>query len=109
MNLVPKNARLVMGAALAPAYTCPAGTSAIVLMAQVANVDGSNPVDATVQWLDASNANAVTRLASAVTVPAKAAMGVIDGKLTLEANDSIQAMGSVANKLELTLSIMEMS
>ena len=55
-----KNFKLALGTSSATAYTCPASTTAIVLLCQVANVDGTNEADATVTWTDASDGDAST-------------------------------------------------
>lgn len=108
MSAAFKNARLVATTTLTTMYTCPASTAAIVIGLQVANVDTANH-NARVQWLDASNGNAVTRLLYDVSIPAWAAVGCIEGKLVLNAGDSIQAYSDVNNKLEYTLSVVEVS
>ena len=37
-----KNFKLALGTSSATAYTCPASTTAIVLLLQVSNIDGTN-------------------------------------------------------------------
>lgn len=109
MAIAYKNARLLVGTAYATVYTVPASTTAIVLLCQAANVHGAANADISLQWLDASNANAATRLTHTIVVPADAAIGLLDGKLVLEAGDDLQAMGSAAGDIELTLSVMEIT
>lgn len=104
-----KNARLLVTTSYTTGYTCPSATTAIVLQAQVANVDGANSADISLQWLDSSNADAATRLAHTISVPADASFGLLDGKLVLEAGDVLQAMASAASDLELTISVLELS
>lgn len=104
----PKNKRQAVGTSYAEVYACPSATSAVVLMCQVSNVDGVYDADISVKWLDTS-ATTETRIAEAITVPAKASIGLLDGPLILEAGDSIQAFASAAGDLELTLSIVEIS
>ena len=104
-----KNFKLALGTDSATAYTCPAATTAIVLMCQVANIDGTNEADATVTWTDASDSGASTALVSAVPVPAGSALGVLGGKLVLEAGDTIAGLASAASDLVLTGSVVEMS
>ena len=110
MALAYKNAGAALGTTYATVYTCPAGTTALVLLAQVANVDGTNSADVSAQWLDASNASVATRLVETVPVPADAALNVLDnGPLVLEAGDQFQAKASASGDLEITLSISEIT
>ena len=51
-----KNARLALTTTYATVYSCPSATTAIVLAAQAANVDGTNSADVSAQWLDNSAA-----------------------------------------------------
>ncbi len=104
-----KNFKLALGTSSATAYTCPASTTAIVLLCQVANVDGTNEADATVTWTDSSDSDASTALVSTVPVPAGSALGVLSGKLVLEAGDAIKGLASAASDLVLTGSVVEMS
>ena len=104
-----KNFKLALGTSSATAYTCPASTTAIVLLCQVANVDGKNEADATVTWTDSSDSDASTALVSTVPVPAGSALGVLSGKLVLEAGDAIKGLASAASDLVLTGSVVEMS
>jgi hypothetical protein len=109
MAIAYKNARLLVGTAYSSVYTVPAGTTAIILLAQAANVDGATNAEVSLQWLDASATNAATRLAHTLAVPADAALGLLDGKLVLETGDDLQALASAAGAIELTLSVMEIS
>lgn len=104
-----KNFKLALGTDSATAYTCPAATTAIVLLCQVSNIDGVNEADATVTWTDASDSGAETALVSAAPVPAGSALGVLSGKLVLAAGDTIAGLASAAGDLVLTGSVVEMS
>ena len=92
MAEVFKNFKLALGTSSATAYTCPASTTAIVLMLQVSNVDGKNEADATVTWTDSSDSDASTALVSSVPVPAESSLGVLSGKLVLEAGAPLVAL-----------------
>lgn len=102
----PKNARGALTTTATTIYTAPAG-GAKVTMIQVANIDGTNAVDVTVQWLDSSASNAVTRLCFNATVAAKDALSVPAGGLILEAGDAIQALASAASDAEITVCVLE--
>ena len=104
-----KNFKLALGTDSAMAYTCPAATTAIVLLLQVSNIDGVNEADASVAWTDSSDSDASTALVSTVPVPAGSALGVLSGKLVLEAGDTIAGLASAASDLVLTGSVVEMS
>mgnify|MGYP000892966389 CR=1 FL=1 len=104
-----KNFKLALGTSSATAYTCPAATTSIVLLLQVSNIDGTNEADATVTWTDSSDSDASTALVSAASVPAGSALGVLSGKLVLEAGDTIAGLASAASDLVLSGSVVEMS
>lgn len=109
MAEVFKNANLDLTTSLTDAYTCPASTKAIVTLCQVANVDGTNSVDVDVCWTDSSNTNKVTYLVKTMSLPADASVGVLTGKLVLEAGDKIQGKASAASDAQLSISVLEIS
>lgn len=98
-----------VGTAFASVYTCPADTTAIVLFCQVTNIDGASNVDIDVQWLDASNANAATLLASTMSIPADAAITPLGGKLVLQAGDALQMKASATGDAVATISVLELT
>ena len=106
-----KNARLVVTTSMQTLYACPSATTAIVLACSVANVDGVNSADATVQWRDSSAASAATRLAYVIPVPAKSTLRPVtgDSKLVLEASDDIQVQASANSDLEATAVVLEIT
>lgn len=89
-------------------YTCPSATTAIVVHAQVANVDGTNSADFNMDMYDSSTTT-VASLVSAVAVPAKGSLMPVGAKLVLEASDELRAWSSDADDLEMTLGILEIS
>jgi predicted aminopeptidase len=106
MPNVFKNARAALTGSTAVVYTCPSATTAIVLLAQAANVDNSAAVSATATWSDGTN---TTHLVKAVSIPQYAAVNLLAGKLVLEAGDSVSAFSTATNRVELTLSVLEIS
>lgn len=104
-----KNAKAILGTGSTDVYTCPAGTTAIVLMAQAANENGASAVAVTAGWTDASNADTLTHLEKGASVAAGAALGLLSGPLVLEAGDKFQALCSEASGIHLSLSILERS
>ena len=93
--------------AAADLFTVPAGKVRHVMQVQACNVDGDNDVDVTLQWTDASNAEAVTRLAYQVTVSAKDARSLLAGALLLSAGDKLQALASADGDAELTVTFYD--
>lgn len=112
MAITYKNARAALTTTYATVYECPTTdppTTAIVLMAQAANVDGVASADVFAQWLDNSAADVATRIVEAYPVPAKAVDMILGGPLVLEAGDAFQAKASAAGDIELTLAISEIT
>lgn len=104
-----KNAKLALGTTSNVIYTCPANTKAMIILAQVSNIHGTDSADVTISWTDASDSNISTSLVSTVKVPADASFSPIDGKLILEAGDTLKGLASVNNSLVITVSVMEMA
>jgi hypothetical protein len=98
--------RAALGASASVVYTVPASTTAIVLMAQAANVDNTGVVPVTATWNDGTND---THLVKALEIPAKAAVNLLSGKLVLEAGDTLSANSDASNKVELTVSVLEIT
>lgn len=86
-------------------YTAPAGFTGIILMAQVANVTGTD-ADVTFSHFDAGS-SVETELAKDFTIPANDAGSVLTGKLVLETGNSIRAVASTGAALKITLSVLE--
>ena len=81
-------------------------------MIQVANVDGSNACDVTVDVHSAASGGGTAySLASTISVPADAALVVLDKNtaLYLEENTSITATAGTASDLEVLVSYEEIS
>lgn len=104
-----KNAKAILGTGSTDVYTCPAATTAIVLMAQAANEKGTTAVTVTAGWTDSSNGAALTHLEKEAAIAAGAALGLLSGPLVLEAGDKFQALCSEASGIHLSLSILERS
>jgi hypothetical protein len=99
-------------------YTAPVGTTAIVLMAQIANVGTQTEtvsfihyrnrrVLADAQGNGAQNPNVPTFLVRDFAIPPNDAANPITGKLIIETLDSVRCIGSNTSTLQLTLSILE--
>ncbi|WP_083098495.1 hypothetical protein [Pseudophaeobacter leonis] len=78
-NPIPDVIGVPLTTVAADLFTVPASKVRHILQVQIANVDGANGVDVTLQWTDASDANAVTRLAYQITIAAKDARTMLAG------------------------------
>lgn len=86
-----------------PVYTAPYGVTAIILMAQCANITQNNH---SVSFYHESNGN-ITELLKNYTVLKNDAAGLLTGKLIVEQNNSVQIIGSSNSSLKLTMSVLE--
>lgn len=84
-------------------YTCPADTTAIVLLAQATNVNASD--DGNITFYSSINGN--TELAKDFTIPVGDSAALLSGKLVVEAGNSIGVYANANSVLKLTLSILE--
>ena len=84
-------------------YTCPADTTAIVLLAQATNVNASD--DGNITFYTSMNGN--TELAKNFTIPVGDSAALLSGKLVVEAGNSIGVYANANSVLKLTLSILE--
>lgn len=86
-------------------YTAPVGKTAIVLMAQVANVTTS-AADVTFSHYDTS-ATTETELVKDFGIAGQDSASVTTGKLVVESGDSVKAFASANTSLKITLSVLE--
>lgn len=84
-------------------YTCPAETTAIVLLAQATNTNNTN--DGNITFYSSINGN--TELAKDFTIPVGDSAGLLSGKLVVTAGNSIGVYANANSVLKLTLSILE--
>lgn len=84
-------------------YTAPAGVSGIVLGTQVANISAGDAI------VTAWHVRGVvaTELIKEFEIPRGDAMGILSGKLVLQAGDGLRVQAAVDNTLKITLSILE--
>ena len=102
-----KNGRAAATASLATVYTVPSSTTAIVLLAQATNV-GSGAQAVTFCWYDASG-SVKTELVKLLSVPEKASIGLVAGKLVLEASDYLQIQSTASSLIEFSFSVLEIT
>jgi len=99
-------------------YTAPIGTTAIILMAQVANISTqtqycsfmhhrNRPVLQDAQGNGRQDGNTDSFLTKNFAIPAGDSASVLTGKLILEQLDSIRAYASNTSTLQLVLSVLE--
>lgn len=103
-----KNARKVATTSYADIYVCPAGTTAIVISLQAANV-GAVSRTVSAQYLDDSAADAATRLVEAVTIPVGAAIDLVAKRVVLEAGDALQVKASANTDVEVSAHVLEIT
>ena len=75
----------------------------------VSNVDGTNAVDVTIKWYDASS-SASWHLCKTVAVPADSTLVVLgkDAPIYLEEGDRIRGLASAASDAQVTVSYEEL-
>jgi hypothetical protein len=100
-------------------YVAPIGVTSIVLMAQVANTDPSASHTITfshhrrfrvlpdAQGNNGQDPNVTSELVQNFVVPSNDSASLINGKMILEAQDSIRAYSDVSGSMKLVLSILE--
>lgn len=100
-------------------YTAPTGVTAIVLMANAANVDLTNshavtlahyrnlPVLPDTQGKGGQEGNIITEQVLQYQIPPNDSGSLISGKLIIESLDSIIAYSDAPGVIKLTLSILE--
>jgi len=86
-------------------YTAPAGKSAIVLMAQIANITNTAGTATVSHYY--SGTGATTELIKDFTVPGNDSASAVTGKLVLEEGHEIKVSASDDDKFKITLSILE--
>jgi hypothetical protein len=99
-------------------YTAPIGVTAIILMAQIANLTTSTanvsfihyrnrPVLADAQGNGAQAANTESPLVKDFQIPPNDAGVPLSGKMIIESLDSVRAYADTPNALQLILSVLE--
>ena len=85
-------------------YTAPNGITAIILMAQCANITQNNH---SVSFTHVSSSSVRTELLKNYTVLKNDAAGLLTGKLIVEQNNSVEIAASSNSSLKLTMSVLE--
>lgn len=85
-------------------YTCPLGYNAVVLMAQISNIDTANTIQISA---NVARTTGNTALIQGAKVPVNDAITVVTGRLVLEVDDGFAASASANSVAQLTLSVLE--
>jgi len=107
-TITPKNAMGTLGdTSRTTMIDVPAETAVRIDTILLANDDGSNAVDATVEI---SNDNGTTyyKIASTISVPADSTLSLIDRSIYLDETDLIAVTAGAANDLDYHVSYVEM-
>jgi hypothetical protein len=119
LNVFKTKTAVLTTASNARVYTAPVGVTAIVLMANAANVDLTEtrlvtlghyrnfPVLADTQGNGGQAGNVLTEQVLKFAVPPNDAGSLLSGKLIIESLDSIIAYSDANGAIKLTLSILE--
>ncbi len=106
-----RNSVKLSSTSVTDAYQAPnsaATDRAIILSCVVANVDGGSAADITISITDQSNTE-LSRLAYAISVPAKSSLEIIANKVILKNGEKLRATASAANDLDVTVSAVEIT
>lgn len=94
-------------------YSCPSTASsdrAVVLSVMIANVDGTDNADVTAFIKDSGgNAIAGAKLANTIQVQADSSLELIANKLILKNGETLALQANVDNRLEATVSVLEIT
>ena len=84
-------------------YTAPTGYSAVVLLAQAANIDTATHAIT----VSHKRSSTVTELMKDTGIPGNDSMRLLSGRLVLEAGDELVLSASNASHVKVTVSILE--
>ena len=102
----------VNGAALSTVYTVPSSTTSVIIGLTISNIKGQSiTTDAQIVTASSSGENADdVYIIKDAPLPAGSSLEVMAGnKIVLQTTDKIQVKGSVADAVDATLSIMEIT
>ena len=102
-----KNAGVAVGNTRTTIYTCQAATAAVVNAVYLANIDGTNSVDATLECTT-DGGSTYFHIAKTVPVPADSTL-VVDKAVNLEAGDILAATASAAGDLQCVIGVLEIT
>jgi len=107
-NTFKRKTSNAIASTLVNVYTVPSSvTAAVIIGGVVSNTDVANTITTTITIND--GANEINLTGTDTPVPSGTALSFIDGKVVLETGDVVKAKGSVAGKLDVILSVMEIT
>jgi hypothetical protein len=89
-------------------YTCPPNYSAVVLLAQVSNIN-NNTIEVSGNIIKGGVGGASVSLVQGALLPPNDAINLVGGRLILQSADSFAVAANVTNVSQLTLSVLETS
>jgi hypothetical protein len=92
-------------------YLAPSGNAndrAVVLSCVAANIDGTIPIDVSVQVATSGNTK-LSSIAHTITVPADSSIELVANKLVLKQGDKLRATASAASGVDFTVSSLEIT
>lgn len=118
LNTFKTKTSMLSTSTTATVYTAPIGVTAIILMAQIANLTTgtqavtfvhhrNRPVLADAQGNGYQAPNTDSYLVKEFGIPANDAGTPLSGKMIIESLDSVRAYGSIDGGLQLVLSVLE--
>jgi len=118
LNTFKTKTAILTTSTTATVYTAPIGVTAIILMAQIANLTTgtqsvtfvhhrNRPILADAQGNGYQPPNTDSYLVKEFGIPANDAGTPLSGKMIIESLDSVRAYGSVEGGLQLVLSVLE--
>ncbi len=102
-----KNAGVAVGNTRTTVYTCPSATQAVVNAVYLANIDGTNSVDATLECT-VDGGSTYMHIMKTVPVPADSTL-VVDKAVNLEAGDILAATASATGDLQCVIGVLEIT
>ena len=88
-------------------YQCPSSTTAIVILCQVANVDGTNAADVTIE-VSNDDGSTYFKLANTISVPADSSLDFLSNPIYLDETDILAVTAGAANDLSFFVSYEEL-
>lgn len=105
-----KRSVLALDGTIQTLYTVPANTTTVVLGLRLANkTGGTTQTDAYASVWIYDGVNYFSFSPSLILVPVRGSVELIDGKLVLQAGDSIRVQANATDLLDVVLSVMEMT
>jgi hypothetical protein len=119
LNVFKTKTAILTNDPTAKVYTAPVGTTAIVLMANAANIDQVSqhlvsfahhrnlPILPDTQGNGGQSGNVTTEQVLGYAIPTNNAASLLSGKMIIESLDSVIAYADESGVVKLTLSILE--